>query len=738
MNRVIPLVGKILLLSVICYAAARLGMLLAIARGNVSPVWPSTGLSIAILLLWGPRAAPGVFLGTFGATLETGVGMVPSVGAGFANMAEALFAVTALRRLHDFPERLASVRIVFSYIVCAGVIGPLLSATVGTSAMTVGGVVPAENFGTVWYTWWLGNVTGALVVGPPILAWLGSTVDWNRRFALEWMEFAVIAALVGLVGILGFAQMPEIAGLGARNPLEFIFIPLVVWAAYRFGHPGSTLVVLIAAAAAIWHTARGLGPFAITATNESLLLLQTYIACLAVSGLTLAGAVAERSRAEQDVRELAAELENRVETRTAQLKETNEELSREVQQRKSAEKQLVAGRETFTRIVEKSSDGVLVVNEEGAVLFASPSAERVFTQSQESIVGTHFGLPTVDAAVTELDVPRRNGESGVVEMRVEETDWYDRPAQIIMLRDVTEMRAAEQALLAARDELEDRVRERTEELVRINDLLRTEISDRIKAEEKARELNKELERRVRIRTEELERINARLKDLIHVISHDMKAPLRGLNQIVGWMHEDHAEEVSSDLAKKIEMLSSQVKRMHGLIEAILQVARIERVRTREIEVDVNAVVTEAIQMVSPPEDVTVEVPHPLPTVKCQRPHLQTLFQNLIDNGVKFLDKPNGIVRITCEDAGNEWIFSVADNGPGINPSYRDKIFDLFKSGGGRKSAGSGVGLAIVKRTLDTNNGRIWVEDAPGGGSVFRFTWGKSETVSDDEEEHEEV
>ncbi|MEE9616022.1 MAG: ATP-binding protein [Anaerolineae bacterium] len=230
------------------------------------------------------------------------------------------------------------------------------------------------------------------------------------------------------------------------------------------------------------------------------------------------------------------------------------------------------------------------------------------------------------------------------------------------------------------------------------------------------------EKALRENSAQLEAVNAELADFAYVVSHDLKAPLRAISQLANWISDDYAEILDEDGQEKLHLLTGRTKRMHNLIEGILQHSRIGRVTEEERSVDLNRLVQEAVDSLAPPEHIQITVQDELPTVVGERTRLGQVFQNLLGNAIKFMDKAEGRVSIGCADEGAHWLFSVADNGPGIDEKYYGKIFQIFQTLAPRdKVEGTGVGLALVKKIVETWGGRVWVEPTVGKGSTFYFT-----------------
>lgn len=287
---------------------------------------------------------------------------------------------------------------------------------------------------------------------------------------------------------------------------------------------------------------------------------------------------------------------------------------------------------------------------------------------------------------------------------------------INIYRSYAERQVMYEKLQDAHDHLEIRVKERTAELEEVNQKLLLEISERRKAEDALRAAG-----------EELQAANRDLKDFAYVVSHDLKAPLRSVRQLVDWIVKDYEGVLDETGKRYAELLTGRVKLMDNLIEGILRYSRVGRFQEEPREVDLNLLVHEIINVIDPPESMSIRVDDPLPTVMCEPTLLHEVFQNLLDNAVKYMDKPNGEIRIGCARENAHWTFSVADNGPGIDEVYFEKIFEIFRTFSHSDGVEStGIGLALVKKIIERKGGRIWVESEPGRGTKFLFTFPATE------------
>jgi signal transduction histidine kinase len=223
----------------------------------------------------------------------------------------------------------------------------------------------------------------------------------------------------------------------------------------------------------------------------------------------------------------------------------------------------------------------------------------------------------------------------------------------------------------------------------------------------------------------LERSNVELDQFAHIVSHDMKGPLRGISNVVTWIEEDHKDELTPKLKEYLALIKGRIVRAENLIEGILSYARVDKEKMEKESFDVHALVDEVLENTPNNGKVKVIV-SPLPTLCTERLLLFQVFSNLIGNAIKYNDKPQGEVKIYCKEHLSAYEFFIEDNGIGIAQNYHDRIFIVFQTLRDRDSFEStGVGLAIVKKILDSRHERIKVVSEPGKGAIFSFTWNKN-------------
>ena len=231
-----------------------------------------------------------------------------------------------------------------------------------------------------------------------------------------------------------------------------------------------------------------------------------------------------------------------------------------------------------------------------------------------------------------------------------------------------------------------------------------------------------LEQLVIERTAELESANQELKDFAYIVSHDLKAPLRAITQLATWLSTDYKNSLDEKGKEQMDLLIGRAKRMNNLIDGILQYSRVGRIKGIEVEINLDNVLSEIIEMISPPKNIKITVQNELPLIIGDKTRIEQVFQNLIGNAIKFMDKPDGNINIGFSDEDSYWKFWVSDNGIGIDEKHYDKVFQIFQTLISRDvKESTGIGLSIVHKIVEMYGGKIWVESKLGKGSTFYFT-----------------
>jgi len=342
-RRYLPTLLLVALLTLIYYVAGRIGLALAVVNPSASGVWPSTGIALAALLLFGHRLWPAVFLGALWVNLTTSGAVGASLMIAVGNTLEAVLGAYLVNLYASGRHAFDQSRTIFRFIVLAAMLSTALSATLGTGTLALSGLARWSEFGAVWSTWWLGDATSALIVTPVILLWANAGFRWERPRTLEAALLLLAVVSVG-VGTFSGLTPERLRGY----PLVFAVFPIIVWAAFRFGRRITATATIVLAAMAVWGTMRDVGPFAIFDVNESLLLLQGFMAVVSITGLTLAAMVAERRRHERALR---------------------------------------ASEEQYRIVTDTASDVVVTIDRHSTITYINAAAEKVFGYRAAELIG---------------------------------------------------------------------------------------------------------------------------------------------------------------------------------------------------------------------------------------------------------------------------------------------------------------------------------------------------------------
>lgn len=425
--------------------------------------------------------------------------------------------------------------------------------------------------------------------------------------------------------------------------------------------------------------------------------------------------------------------------------------------------------ELYRRFIASVVDyAIYGLDTNGNVLSWNPGAQRMKGYTAEEIVGKHFSVfftPEEVAAgkpAHELEVAAREG-------RFEDEDWRVRKdgsrfwANVVLsavrneqgevtgfakvTRDLSSRREAEEQTrrLAVEAAARAEAQRRSEELRRLNEQLEAQAVELELQEEESRTLaehlqraNDELEAALRNASEAraaAERAAAaateayrEVDQFAYVASHDLKAPLRAIANLAQWIQDDMGEALDTTSQEHMRLLQARVRRMEALIDGILAYSRVGRMLNAPESVDTGGLVREVIELLAPPAEVAIQVADSMPAVEAECVPLQQVFLNLIGNALKYslAVRSDVTIRVDWRDLGDAVEFAVSDNGPGIAPEFHERIWGVFQTLAARdKVEGTGIGLSVVKKIVETRGGTVSVESAPNQGATFRFTWPKT-------------
>ncbi len=663
-------VGLSLLIAIVYFAAAELGLSLASVHENVTPVWPPTGIAIASLLIFGVRVWPGVFLGALAANLLTSIPIGSIFGIAIGNTFEAIVAWSLLQRSKGWRKSFDSVGDVLMFVVYAAVLAPLVSATIGNLSVCLGDLNQWPRFWNLWLTWWMGDGFGALIVSPLLLSWSTSR-RIDRSDIPEIAGLFISLLIVVLVVFAGWFPGPV-----KTYPLAYVCLPCLLWAALRFDQRIVTAAIVLMAGIAIWGARHGYGPFVQSSRNVTLLLLISFVGLSTLMTLLVAAVTAERQKAEAEKWKLGSELElhrRRVEDIVSHV----------------------------PGVVWEAWGKPDMANQR--IDFVSNHVEKMLGYSKEEWLSTpNFWLTIVhpddkERAAAEAAAIFASGRVGSSRFR-----WMHKDGHQIWVEAQSIVVCDESGPIGMRGVTMD-------------------ITAAVEAEIERAELL-ERESHARQQAEEASRLK---EEFLATVSHELRTPL---NAVVGWSRLLHSGQLDADGAMHaVEVIERNAASQRQIIEDLLDVSRIVtgKLRISTQPVDLLLIIHAAIDAVQPAAEakeieIATHVASPDAIVRADDERLQQVFWNLLANAVKFTPA-RGSIDVYLERNGSLAEIRIEDSGPGVPAEFLPRIFERFSQADGsstRKHGGLGLGLAIVRHLVELHGGTVSAANREAGGAVL--------------------
>lgn len=252
----------------------------------------------------------------------------------------------------------------------------------------------------------------------------------------------------------------------------------------------------------------------------------------------------------------------------------------------------------------------------------------------------------------------------------------------------------------------------SQNIIQVADIIKTESAKRKQAEQSLKQ-----------NVKNLEKINKDLDQFAYVVSHDLKAPLRAIASLAEWIEEDSSDQISDDTKRNLQLLRGRVERMENLIHGILAYTKAGKLKGESQIINTSVFIQEIIDLLNPPPSIKVNFVGDWPEIETDTIRFHQVISNLISNSIKYIDKPKGLIQIKNIVLEQCCQITIEDNGPGIEEEYHQKIFQIFQTLSTRDQVEStGIGLSIVKKIVEEQGGKIWVDSIPGTGTSFTFTW----------------
>jgi PAS domain S-box-containing protein len=673
---------------------AKVSFLFTIPPGNVSPIFPSAGIALAAVMILGRKALAGVWLGSFLAnTISFFDGTVSSTHAGLPELLVASFigvgamsgagaGAFLVRRFCKDEYPLCSGWNVL-VLVSVGAFGCcMVNSTFGLLSLALGGYIPWGRFGYSWITWWMGDATGAVVAAPLILAWHHPHPFRKNRW--RTMEAALLGGMTLVLCLLVFFR---------NVPFAYGLMPLLLWAAFRFGMRGAATAAATVAIFGTIGTIHGDSLFARLSVNDSLLSLHSFLDVTIVCALFLGGVLAERKEAERALRQ---------------------------------------SEQKYRELVMLANSIILRWSRDGRITFLNEFGQRFFGYTEAEICGRHVvgtivpasksegrSLPSLidqicaDPAAFEQSINenmRRNGERVWI-------SWTNRAVldergqvnEILSIGvDITGRKRAEEELRATQASLEERILVRTTELAEARD--RAEEADRIKSA------------------------------FLAAMSHELRTPLNSIIGFTGIVLQGLAGPLNAEQTKQLGMVRGSARHLLELINDVLDLSKIEagQLKVRVEPFDLPAAierVTASLKPLAEKKGLTLNatVSTSLSQMVSDRRRLEQILLNLLNNAIKFTD--HGRVALTAELVADyrpspaaapqpAVRLRVTDTGIGIKPADLASLFQPFRqidAGLARQHEGTGLGLAICRRLVTLMGGEISAASQWLQGSEFTVT-----------------
>jgi signal transduction histidine kinase/integral membrane sensor domain MASE1 len=694
---------RAILIGVLYYGAARLGLALALVYGNVSPVWPSSGVAIGLLLLFGLRHLPAVLVASFLSTAATGVPTWTALAIAVGSGLEPAVAVAFLR-WSRFRHSMERTRDVLRFAAAVVLLGTPLSATVGMLALAWGGVVDWSDFGRAWPIWWLGNAVGGLALAPLLLVWRRPpTARWWDAHVRELAALLLLLVAACVVFVVG-----PMAGWASHYPLIYLVFPFSLWAALRLGQHGAVLLATMTAAMAVGAVAVRMDDLAGDAATELLMGLQSFAAVTTLSAMILAARTLERERALAREREARADAE-RAERRARFLAEAGSTLNR------------APGRASTLALVARQAIPLIadccVINEVVDGRFVVASVAHRDREQEARLRAMRERYSPVDNPNSAVARSLRTGEAELI------PEISGAHIQRLAV-DADHLRMLRELAISSALILPLNVRGQT---IGVMTLMMTDSGRRFGAQDLA--WAQEAAARIALSIDhahlfdEAQRASRAREKVIAVVSHDLRNPLTTILLNATSILEVGRDRIDDWIRNGLHSIVLSAEQINHLVLDLIDITRLE---SGSLAIDRSpypaaALVDEAVLMLQPlarEANLRLEgdAPPELPAVMASRDRIRQVYSNLVGNAIRHTP-PGGRVSLSARAEGGVVRFCVVDSGSGIPEAQIRSLHEPFWHAPSTYGARAGLGIPITRAIVQAHGGEVEIERLDVGTRV---------------------
>ena len=715
----------LVLIATLYVLAAKLGLTLAFVHASATAVWPPAGIALAALLLRGYRMWPAVFVGAFVANITTAGSVATSLGIATGNTLEAVVGAYLVMRFASGLRAFDRGQDVIKFFVLTGVVSTMVSATIGVGSLVLGGFAPWRDAPSIWLTWWLGDAAGSALVAPLLILW--AEPSRSRWGTSRLVEGGLLLLSLIVVGQLVFGS---VLLTGPRNyPIDFIAVPPLVWAAFRFGQRETATASFVLASMALWGTLHSQGPFHRDDPNESLLLLQAFVGLNAALALVFAAVVTERKRVDEEHLALVPEAEA-----ARKFAETSEKRARFLAEASAMLGSSIDYDATLVRLTRLAIPlladlcAVDLLQEDGTIRRV---AHAHVDADKENLVRDNRSRHGFNAAASRGVPAVIRTRRSVLVSRATEADLAEaasNPEHLEMLRRL-DLRSWMIVPLVAPGRVLGTVSFAITESARRYTPMDLALAETVGHRAASAIENARLYKEAQAARAEAETAN-RLKDeFLAMLGHELRNPLGAISNAVHIL--DRVEDARGQSATHArEIISRQVQHLGGLIDDLLDVGRVVtgKIRLDRGPLDLFQAVERALHTlgaVGKTSDHSIRVQGESVWIDGDVTRIEQVVLNLVENALRYTPA-GGSIHLDTHRAGGRAILRIQDSGMGINRDLLPRIFDLFVQGdrgADRAHGGLGIGLTLVKRLVELHDGTAEAASAgPGAGSVFTISF----------------